>query len=372
MQTIADFLVNLFKKPLLRNPHFYAIAILNILIAYVYYFWPWTRLTSSFHFLTLQGWLSWLEDLALFEFQHRMIGIFFLIPTVYGGVVFRWKGAVISWIFSLVVIMPLVINLWQGATESMITNLGFLLLPLLAISVAAMELERRSRERKTAAAREEERQKYVAKVLEAQENERKRIAQELHDETIQTLLLILGYAETLKSPDGSPDPAIKDNAEKIRETTINAVENLRRICLDLRPSILDHLGLIAALRWLVDNLNKESSIKAHITIAGKERKLPPQVESSIFRIVQEALNNIRRHAGAKNAMVTAEFSDTLFKLSVFDDGHGFQVPRDLSWLTQEGSLGLIGMQQRINSLGGAFQIHSTPGEGTLLSFQLAL
>ena len=311
-----------------------------------------------------------MENLALFEFKYRIIGSLFLIPILYGAIVFWWRGVLLAWLLSLAGVLPLVIRIWQANTHTMIANLAFLILPLLIISILAFELEWRARERKMSALREAERQRYIEKVLETQESERQRIAQELHDETIQTLLVILGHTETLISADHHEASEVKEHAGQIRDTTINVVENLRRLSLDLRPSILDNLGLIPALRWLVDRMGKDCNIRGKITISGTERKLSSRVESTIFRIVQEALNNIRRHSQAYNAFITLGFTDTNLKMKIEDDGQGFSAPKEIGWFANKGSLGLIGMQQRISSLGGAFQIHSRPGEGTVLLFDL--
>lgn len=308
--------------------------------------------------------------MAFFEFKYRIIGTLFLIPILYGAIVFWWRGALLAWALSLAAVLPLLIRIWQSNPHTLITNLAFLILPLLIVSILAFELEWRAKERKMSALREGERRRYIEKVLETQESERQRIAQELHDETIQTLLVILSHTDTLISADHHEANEVKEHSVQIRDTTINVVENLRRLSLDLRPSILDNLGLIPALRWLVDRTGTDGNINCKIVITGTERKLSPRVESTIFRIAQEALNNIRRHSKANNASVSLEFTDTNLKMMIEDDGQGFTAPKDIARLVNKGSLGLIGMQQRIGSLGGTFQIHSHPGEGTVLLFEL--
>jgi two-component system sensor histidine kinase DegS len=159
---------------------------------------------------------------------------------------------------------------------------------------------------------------------------------------------------------------VKMKAEWIRDATLKSIEELRRTSLDLRPSVLDDLGLIPALRWLVDNMNEGSDINARIIIEGTKRKLLPQAEVNIFRVVQEALNNIKRHSNAKKAVVTLEFAPDCLKISIEDNGQGFRRPKKLDRLAARDKLGLIGMRQRIDLLGGTLKIRSKLGEGTLL------
>lgn len=365
MKWLTQLVLTRIKSNILINPHLFISIAIALVLIFIYRAWPWID-WEPIHGVKP----SWFFELATLEFKYRFIGSLFLIPIIYGAVVFWWRGALIAWLLSLVSVLPIVIGLWRYNLPALITNMAFLLLPLLIVSIVTFELEWRAKERKMLAGREEERQRYISKVLETQENERQRIAQELHDETIQTLLVILSHTETLISSDYHEMSEVKENAMRIRDTTINAVEYLRRLSLDLRPSILDNLGLIPALRWLVDRINTDCNINSQIIITGTERKLSSKVESIIFRIVQEALNNIKRHSKADNAVVTLEFTDTLLKMKIQDDGQGFSVPEELGRFVNKGSLGLIGMQQRISSLGGAFQIYSSPGEGTALLFEV--
>jgi len=266
-------------------------------------------------------------------------------------------------LLSLGGILPIITDMWPN--YYLITNIALLLLPFLLVSLATFELEWRRKERKIFAEREAERKVYISKILESQENERLRIAQELHDDTIQTLLVIANRAETL-IPAGDSMKEIRGNAEWIRDTTLETVEGLRRIGLDLRPSMLDDLGLVPALRWLVDRMNKESGINTRILVSGEKRKLSPEAEVTIFRITQEALNNIKRHSRATEAVVNLEFTPESLKISMEDNGRGFRPPKKFDRLASRGKLGLIGIHQRIDFLGGTFKIHSKSGEGTSL------
>lgn len=137
----------------------------------------------------------------------------------------------------------------------------------------------------------------------------------------------------------------------------------------MRPSILDNLGLVPALTWLVDQLNRESNIDARIVLIGESRKLLSTTEVTIFRIVQEALNNVLRHSNATEAVVTMEFGAETLKISVQDNGEGFSLPESISTFSPKERWGLIGMRERTRSLDGTFHIHSGLGQGTLLLFE---
>jgi signal transduction histidine kinase len=347
------------RGKIVTNPHFWAIIAITLVLIFIYQAWPWRESNVEPWF----PWLSSLYSLAVVEFVNHIVGILFLIPIIYAAIFFSWRGALVTCLLSLGGILPIIADMWPS--YYLITNITFLLLPLLIVSLATFELELRRKERKIFAEREEERKVYLSKVLESQENERLRIAQELHDGTIQTLLVIANRAET-SIPAGNDMREARRNTEWIRDATLETVEDLRRISLDLRPSILGDLGLVPALRWLVDRTNKESGINTQILANGKKRKLSPEAEVTIFRIIQEALNNIKRHSRATEAVVTLEFTTECLKISIEDNGRGFRPPKKFDRLASKGKLGLIGMHQRIEFLGGTFKIHSKPGEGTLL------
>jgi two-component system sensor histidine kinase DegS len=348
------------SENIIRNPHFWAILVISLALIFIYQAWPWRPSNVGPWF----PWLSPLYNLALVEVINHIVGILFLIPIIYAAVVFSWQGALVAYLLSLLGVLPIMVDIWS--VSSLITNIVFLLLPFLVVSIVAFELAWRRKERKTYAEREAERKVYISKILESQENERLRIAQELHDDTIQTLLIIANRAQKLIPAGNSDMKEAKKNAEWIRDATLQAVEDVRRTSLDLRPSVLDDLGLVPALRWLVDRTNKESGINIRILVNGTKRNLSPEAEVTIFRITQEALNNIKRHSKATEAVITLEFNTECLKITLDDNGQGFRPPKKLDRLAARGKLGLIGMRQRIDFLGGTFQIRSRPGEGTRL------
>ena len=263
---------------------------------------------------------------------------------------------------SLLVVIPAIESL--RSFNAFIGNMAILLLPLLLTSIAALQIQTLRRDKEHLSEQEKERQLYIYKIFEAQEEERRRISQEIHDETIQTLLAIASRTQTLMTPNSGHDSASIKNVEWIRDAILRTSQDLRRISIGLRPATLDDLGLLPALRLLVERFSDENNINCHIKIKGEVHKMPQLVEVTIFRVVQEALNNIKRHAQAKKAMVFLFFGSNNLKIKVTDDGQGFIPPKIYNLSNTGGKLGLIGMSERIHSLGGVLKINSEPNNGT--------
>ncbi len=211
---------------------------------------------------------------------------------------------------------------------------------------------------------------YVQQTTQAQEAERKRIARELHDDTTQVLYAASRQLDNILR--NSAHLAEEDIAllKGLRQQIGEAVQGLRRFVQDLRPSILDDLGLLPAVGWLIGELEREHGIKAKLKVVGTERRFPPEVETPLFRIVQEALSNIRRHAQASRAEVSVEFGKSGIRLTISDDGKGFELPERLGDLARSGKLGLAGMQERARLLGGELTLHSELGKGTTIVLEV--
>jgi signal transduction histidine kinase len=143
-----------------------------------------------------------------------------------------------------------------------------------------------------------------------------------------------------------------------------ALQLVHDLSLDLRPSLLDDLGLGAALRWYVERTTARAGLEPRLSIESLRPRLSSEVETACFRIAQEALTNIVRHARAKTVWVSVAHEDSLLKLAVRDDGVGFDLNVALAQKGPDASLGLQGMQERASALGGVVSINSTPGKGT--------
>ena len=214
---------------------------------------------------------------------------------------------------------------------------------------------------------------YVQLITKAQEEERKRIARELHDEVAPPLLLITQRLDTITLSTKPKLPgAFKEKLEDLRTRTVEALDSLRGFAQDLRPRILDDLGLVAALEWMTEELAKNYQIKAGVEIEGTERTLPAEVQLLLFRIAQEALGNIRRHAQASMAVVKLKFGDNKIEMTVSDNGKGFELPTRVEDLASTGKLGIIGMYERARLLGGTLRVNSEGGKGTEVVTEIPL
>lgn len=204
---------------------------------------------------------------------------------------------------------------------------------------------------------------YVRQITRAQENERKRIAQELHDETVQMLIAISRRLEALmRTPQEWPQ--LLPRLQQLREMVQGTVQNLRRCVQDLRPPVLDDLGLVAGLRALMDDLMEAGETELELSVVGEPYPLSSEEELTLFRIAQEALNNVYRHARASRAWVELEFRLGAVRMTVRDNGCGFNAPERMEEYLASGRLGLVGILERARLLGGTLLIQSAPGSGT--------
>jgi len=206
----------------------------------------------------------------------------------------------------------------------------------------------------------------IHKNLMAQEEERKRIARELHDDIAQSILLLSRRLDILMSmADRKVSKAVVGELEQLHGITDEVYKDLQRYARDLRPSILDQMGLVAALNWLAEEASEELGIKVELK-ASTMPSLSSETELVMFRIAQEALNNVRKHAEASEVSITVESGDGNVKMTITDNGRGFSMPRLTGDLVREGKLGVLGMEERARLIGGNLEIKSEPGKGTTI------
>jgi signal transduction histidine kinase len=200
----------------------------------------------------------------------------------------------------------------------------------------------------------------LEKLITAHEDERRRIARGLHDEAGQALTALIVNLELAEQAHKPVDP---QNLARLRGIAEHTLAEVRRIIAALRPTILDDLGLAAAIRWYAKEMVEPQGLQVSMQLSGLEGRLPPHVETAVFRIVQEAITNILKHAEARQAIVETTVADGRVRVMVADDGRGFEVtsaPR-----SREGrGLGLQGMRERAEALGGTLRVSSQPGHGT--------
>jgi signal transduction histidine kinase len=210
----------------------------------------------------------------------------------------------------------------------------------------------------------------LKKVIGAQEEERRRIARELHDETSQALTALVMGMETVTLGPSLSKEQLQQKLAALKSLTVQTLDEVHNLIYDLRPSILDDLGLVAGLEWYAENRLQPLGLGVRVEVSGRERRLPSEVETTLFRIGQEAISNIARHAEASNVLLTIHFNESRVSLEVEDDGKGFVPIPDSS--TAPAGWGLLGMRERSQLLKGELEVASEPGRGTCIAVRVPL
>jgi two-component system, NarL family, sensor histidine kinase DevS len=203
----------------------------------------------------------------------------------------------------------------------------------------------------------------LRRVVEAQELERRRLARELHDETGQASTSILLGLKGLEERTG--DEASRAAAEELRELVVSTLQDVRRLAVELRPTALDDFGLVAALERLADSFAEQTGISVDFETALANERLPAEVETALYRIVQESLTNVVKHARARRVSILLARRAGVVKAVVEDDGRGFD-PTEL----RDDGFGLVGMRERLALLGGRLEVESRPESGTTIAAEV--
>ena len=202
------------------------------------------------------------------------------------------------------------------------------------------------------------------RLLTAQEQERRRLAMELHDEIGQVLTAVTLNLQSLFK---RVDEKGREQVQECMQVVQAAIQQIRELSINLRPSLLDDLGLGPALRWLLDQQSQRAGFEVSLECDVPKGDLPSEVETACFRIVQESVTNIVRHAHARTVGVDVRRDNGRLQLTVRDDGVGFDTSAALVRAAQGNSCGLLGMQERVELLGGRFALESSPDHGTRLT-----
>lgn len=223
------------------------------------------------------------------------------------------------------------------------------------------------------AEKEKARKALLVKVITSQEEERKRLARDLHDEVVQLLISVQFTLEALSRRSRVEAPEAPEYLEVAKQVVAKAIAETRRIIYDLRPAILDSLGLGPAIEQFARSRLESRGVEVALDTRGLPDKLDPLVETAVFRIVQEACMNTAKYAGARSVRISLEATDGHLAGEVADDGTGFEESRVLDLSTRPATgLGIQGMRERAGLLGGTFAVRSRPGRGTVVSFTVPL
>lgn len=218
----------------------------------------------------------------------------------------------------------------------------------------------------------QERSVLATRIIQAQEDERKRVARDIHDGPAQSMANVVLRAEICEKLLDSDINELRKELAELKAMVKGSLVEIRRIIFNLRPMVLDDLGLAPTLRRFLEALKEETGVAAELVVLGKEQRLPGTVEVTVFRLIQEAVNNARKHARPGRILVRLEFTDTKVNLQVKDDGIGFDVEEAREKSSKNKSFGLLSMEERVDLLGGELHITSAPGKGTTVSAQIPL
>jgi signal transduction histidine kinase len=290
----------------------------------------------------------------------------YFIPVLYAALNFGVEGALPTSLWCVVLTVPNVLLFHPGAE-----GIGVGVQLTLLVTLGAVVARRVDKERRAKLAAEDANRRladiqaslknYIGLALRAQEEERFRLSRELHDETVQELVVAKAALENVPGAQGQ-----RDRLDLVDATLQRCIDGIRRLCRALRPSVLDDLGLVPALEWLLSDLADRSGIRTALEERGDRLRLNPEQELVIFRVAQEALHNIEHHAHASRVVARIAYGAGRLCLEVVDDGCGFDPAH-----VRQGSLGLAGMRERASLIGAAFEVSSRPS-ATLVRLDLSL
>jgi PAS domain S-box-containing protein len=201
------------------------------------------------------------------------------------------------------------------------------------------------------------------------EEEKRKIARDLHDEASQLISSLQVFLEAANRTLPQESVKTRELLKKAQALSTKIHEGIYRLIYELRPPIIDELGLSAAVRSMIEDSLQVSGLKTRLKIAGKEKRLPSDNEISLFRVIQETFSNILKHSRAKEVQVNISFIKDMVRVIVKDDGTGFDIKEALSLKEKARGLGLIGMRERVELIGGTLDIQSTPGLGTQVTVE---
>jgi two-component system sensor histidine kinase DegS len=256
----------------------------------------------------------------------------------------------------------------QGQLEKLQSN-QHLIARYLELLRGALEITRRSDYAPQASEEGEPAQPVVVRIIEAQERERQRLSRQMHDGPAQSLTNLILQAEICERLFDAQPQRAREELASLTSSVAGTFQKVRGFILNLRPMMLDDLGVVPTLRRFVDSFAENSGVPTHLTVTGKEQRLASHKEVTIFRIVQELLNNAVDYGHASSVQINMDMGDALARVAVEDNGSGFELSDTLNSPDAE-RLGLATMRERIEMLGGRIRFDSSLGRGTKVSFEL--
>lgn len=287
----------------------------------------------------------------------------FFVPVVYAALNFGSHGSISTAFWVVIITIPNWV-FWHHGLE----RWGVIFQMFVLVSVALFVGHRVDREREA----RKRAQAYAAHIVRGQEEERQRIARDLHDDTIQSLILVCRQLDSVKDISTDLSSQASNSLQTARSNVEQIVTGLRNFARALRPPILDDLGIVASIRRMLMEFKERTKIDGQFKVVGGKCRLSPDIEVGMFRIAQEALWNVERHSKANRVIVTVELTDNQAVLDVMDNGIGFIVPTNMDQFAANGKLGFIGMRERVELLGGKLEVYSIPGKGTRITASIPL
>lgn len=325
----------------------------------------------SGHFWIIQGLVITITVLHVLVAKHIILptvncsdffpATLFFVPVIYAALKFGFTGSLGTALEALILFTPGLVLFHHG-----LTMLGLGLQFVFVIAGAAflgywVDQERTSRQRAKT---------YAVLLTNAHEKERQRIARDLHDDSIQNMVLLCRELDEVNRSQSLP-LAPREKLLAARKTAEQEVISLRNVTRNLRPPILDDFGIVEAIRRVQTDLMERTGADGKLEVSGKERRLKSELEVGLFRIAQEALSNVEHHSNASAVVVTVGFTNKEINLTIKDNGKGFTRPV-YSNVSADGGLGILGMEERAELLDGKLEIQSSRGKGTTVTAKFPL
>lgn len=304
----------------------------------------------------------------LFDHVHHLVPALYVFPIIFASLRSGREGGLFTGLWCSLLTLPNV-ALWHQASYEWLVEFVQIGSAVIVGLVLSARVEQEAAARRRAEEMTDRMVLVNRRITRAQEDERMRIARELHDDTLQSLVLLCHRLDALAATPDMPNAAQRPISD-LRAVAEETLVGVRQFSRDLRPSILDDLGLVAAVEWLTEEFSERSGVTAGLTVSGTPRRFQSEAELALFRITQEALRNVEKHAGASEVSVTIVFDEAGLQLSVRDDGVGLSGSQSIGDFVAAGKLGITGMYERAQLASATLELDSQPGRGTVVTVRL--